>query len=175
MRRVLVIPLLLFVMLLVLLAVGLKRDPRLIPSPLIGKPAPAFALPRLDAGERRFAPAELQGKVWLLNVWASWCGACRDEHADLLSYARGAHVPLIGLDYKDDPRNARAWLGQYGNPYDVVALDADGRVGIDYGVYGVPETFVIDANGRIAHKHTGPLTAQVIADEIEPVLRRLSR
>ena len=173
-KRLLLIPLALFIVLLGFLAVGLKRDPHEIPSPLIGKPAPAFQLPRLEAPDQHFSPADLKGKVWLLNVWASWCVSCREEHPVLLELARSNQVPLIGLDYKDTPKDAMAWLTQFGNPYGIVPVDADGRTGIDYGVYGVPETYVIDKNGVIAHKHIGPVTREVLDQEILPLVRKLS-
>lgn len=171
-KRLLLVPLALFVALTALLAAGLRRDPGEIPSPLIAKPAPAFQLATLDTGTAAslFAPADLRGQVWLLNVWASWCGACREEHPALLDFARQNSVPIVGLDYKDAPADARQWLARLGNPYRVVPVDRDGRVGIDYGVYGVPETFVVDARGVIIHKHIGPLTPEVLAQEIAPLL-----
>ncbi len=175
MKRLLLIPLLLFVVLLGFLAAGLRHDPHEIPSPLIGKAAPAFKLPRLDTPGAVFEPADMKGKVWLLNVWASWCESCRDEHPLLVEYAHGAHVPIVGLDYKDDARDARRWLAEFGDPYDEVAVDADGRVGINYGVYGVPETYVIDKDGVIRHKHIGPVTPDVLNRELLPVIRRLSK
>jgi cytochrome c biogenesis protein CcmG/thiol:disulfide interchange protein DsbE len=174
MKRAVLIPLALFVVLLGFLAVGLKRDPHEIPSPLIGKPAPAFQLARLDAAGQQLSPADMKGKVWLLNVWASWCGSCREEHPVLLDLARSNQVPLIGLDYKDTDADANAWLKQFGNPYGMIAVDADGRTGINYGVYGVPETYVIDKNGVIAHKHIGPVTREVLDQEILPLVRKLS-
>jgi cytochrome c biogenesis protein CcmG/thiol:disulfide interchange protein DsbE len=174
MKRALLIPLALFVVLLGFLAVGLKRDPHEIPSPLIGKPAPAFQLARLDAPGQQLAPADMKGKVWLLNVWASWCGSCREEHPVLLELSRTGAVPLVGLDYKDKDSDAQAWLSQFGNPYGMIAIDADGRTGINYGVYGVPETYVIDRNGVIAHKHIGPITREVLDQEILPLVRKLS-
>ncbi|WP_341677472.1 DsbE family thiol:disulfide interchange protein [Niveibacterium sp. SC-1] len=173
-KKLLLIPLALFVVLLGFLAVGLRRDPHEIPSPLVGKPAPGFSLPRLEAPEQHFAPADLKGKVWLLNVWASWCVSCRDEHPVLVEFAGRNLVPVVGLDYKDNPTDAQAWLARFGNPYGMVAVDAEGRIGIDYGVYGVPETYVIDKQGVIAHKHIGPLTAEVIEQEILPLIRKLS-
>jgi cytochrome c biogenesis protein CcmG/thiol:disulfide interchange protein DsbE len=176
-KRWLLVPLALFVALAGLLAVGLRRDPGEIPSPLIDKPAPAFQLRTLDpgTGPGQFAPSDLRGKVWLLNVWASWCTACREEHPALLDFARRNSVPIVGLDYKDSAGDASKWLARLGNPYRVVPVDRDGRVGIDYGVYGVPETFVVDQRGVIVHKHIGPLTPEVLAQEIDPLLRRLSQ
>jgi len=171
-------PLIGFFLLVVLLAVGLHLNPRDVPSPLTDKPAPMFSLPRLDAPDRQFSPKEMLGQVWLLNVWASWCVTCRQEHPLLVELARRQNVPLVGLNYKevrgdgsveldklaaDGERKlvidrASAWLSRHGNPYALSVLDIDGRVGIDYGVYGVPETYVIDRKGIIRMKHTGPIT-----------------
>jgi cytochrome c biogenesis protein CcmG, thiol:disulfide interchange protein DsbE len=167
------IPLAAFLALAIVLAVGLKRDPREVPSPLIDKPAPKFALARLDDAAKTVRLQDLKGKVFILNVWASWCVACREEHPVLVEFAKKRAVPLYGLDYKDTRADAGAWLSRFGNPYDVSLFDADGRVGIDFGVYGVPETFVIDGNGVIRMKHIGPLTPEVLADEIEPLLKKL--
>ena len=167
------IPLAAFFALTVVLAVGLKRDPREVPSPLIDKPAPKFALSRLDNASRVVRLEDLRGKTFILNVWASWCVACREEHPVLVEFAKKRAVPLYGLDYKDTRADAGAWLSRFGNPYDVSLFDADGRVGIDFGVYGVPETFVIDGNGVIRMKHIGPITPEVLADEIEPLLKKL--
>lgn len=174
MKRIVLVPLALFIVLLGFLVAGLKHDPHEIPSPLIGKPAPAFQLPRLDAPGQQFSPAALKGQVWLLNVWASWCASCREEHPVLLNFAHSNHVPLVGLDYKDTLAEANAWLTRFGNPYGIVAIDADGRIGIDYGVYGVPETYVIDKAGIIAHKHIGPITPEVLDQEILPLIKKLS-
>ena len=173
------IPLALFLGLAVFLAVGLTRDPRELPSPLIGRAAPAFQLPRLatdtPADASRFGPADMRGKVWLLNVWASWCVSCRQEHPVLLDIARRGDVPLIGLDYKDTDPDARAWLAEHGNPYLLSAVDADGRVGIDYGVYGVPETYLIDKAGTIRFKQIGPLTPEVLEGKILPLVKELGK
>jgi cytochrome c biogenesis protein CcmG/thiol:disulfide interchange protein DsbE len=172
------VPLVLFLGLVVFLGVGLSRDPHQLPSPLVGRAAPAFALPRLAAEGSppgRFAPADMQGKVWLLNVWASWCVSCRQEHPLLLDIARSGAVPLVGLDYKDAPGDARAWLAQHGDPYLLSAVDVDGRVGIDYGVYGVPETYVIDKTGTIRYKQIGPISAEILEQTILPLLRELRR
>lgn len=166
------IPLGVFLVMVIFLGVGLSLDPREIPSPLIGKPAPAFDLPTLEAPDRRFGPHVLKGRPYLLNVWASWCEACRAEHPVLIDLARKGEVNLIGLNYKDSPEKARAWLEAHGgNPYQTVAVDANGKVGIDWGVYGVPETFVVDANGIILYKHTGPLNRKVLAEKILPLIR----
>ncbi|MEO8298820.1 MAG: DsbE family thiol:disulfide interchange protein [Burkholderiales bacterium] len=167
------IPLGLFVVLLGFLAVGLKRDPHEVPSPLIGKPAPAFAVSRLDDAAQTLRRDELLGKVWILNVWASWCGACREEHALLVDYARRKRAPIYGLNYKDTRVEGLAWLAQQGNPYEASLFDADGRIGLDFGVYGVPETFVIDQAGVVRFKHIGPLTPQVIRERLEPLLEKL--
>ncbi len=167
------IPLAAFLALATILAVGLKRDPREVPSPLIGKPAPGFALPRLDDPSKTIRLEDLRGKVWILNVWASWCVACRVEHPLLMEFAKKGLAPLYGLDYKDERADATAWLARFGNPYDASLVDADGRVGIDFGVYGVPETFVIDRDGIIRLKHIGPLTPDVLATKIEPLLKKL--
>jgi cytochrome c biogenesis protein CcmG/thiol:disulfide interchange protein DsbE len=156
------------------LGAGLRLNPGEVPSPHIGKPAPPFRLARLQAPAEQFTPAELQGRVWLLNVWASWCAPCRDEHPLLLQLAREIPWPIVGLNTRDDPRSAQEWLRRLGDPYLATASDTDGRVGIDYGVYGVPETFVIDQAGVVRHKHVGPLTSQNWGDELLPVLRRLS-
>ncbi|MEY4683705.1 MAG: hypothetical protein RLZ25_164 [Pseudomonadota bacterium] len=166
------IPLGVFLVMVIFLGVGLSLDPREIPSPLIGKPAPAFDLPTLEAPDRRFGPHLLKGRPYLLNVWASWCEACRAEHPVLINLAREGEVHLIGLNYKDSPEKARAWLEAHGgNPYETVAVDADGKVGIDWGVYGVPETFLIDANGVILYKHTGPLNPRVLEEKLLPLIR----
>ncbi|RME33099.1 MAG: DsbE family thiol:disulfide interchange protein [Gammaproteobacteria bacterium] len=164
-------PLVLFLLLAVLLAYGLRLDPRRVPSPLIGKPAPAFSLPTLKEPDRHFSPDQMKGRFWLLNVWASWCVACRDEHPYLIRLAREAGVPIIGLDYKDSIPGAHQWLKKLGNPYYQVAVDADGRVGIDWGVYGVPETFLIDPEGVIRYKQIGPLTPEDWEREFLPLIR----
>ena len=172
------IPLVAFAALAVFLGIGLRHDPHELPSPLIGRSAPAFTLPRLAAtagAPANFSPADLRGHVWLLNVWASWCVSCRQEHPVLMDLARSSVVPLIGLDYKDAPEDARRWLAQHGDPYRLSALDADGRVGIDYGVYGVPETFIIDKNGRIRHKQIGPITPEALQQVILPLIAELKR
>lgn len=167
------LPLVAFLVLAGFLAVGLNRDPREVPSPLIDKPAPAFALTLLQDPQQKISREDMLGKVWLLNVWASWCPACLDEHPVLVRYARSAKVPLIGLNYKDTREKGMAWLARNGNPYQASLFDPDGRVGLDFGVYGAPETFVIDQKGVIRYKHIGPLTPDVIAERIEPVLAKL--
>lgn len=176
MRRFL-IPLGLFVVLVGFLAWGLKPgyDPHEVPSPLVNKAAPAFELAQLADPQLKFAPAEMRGKVWLLNVWASWCVSCRDEAAVLMRFARGGAAPLYGLNYKDKREEAMGWLAQFGNPYVLNAFDGDGRVGIDYGVYGVPETYVIDKAGIIRYKQIGPVTDAVLNAKILPLLKELNQ
>jgi cytochrome c biogenesis protein CcmG/thiol:disulfide interchange protein DsbE len=166
------LPLLGFAMVAGLLYFGLDKDPRKLASPLIDRPAPVFEVPQLGAAGERFSPQKMRGQVWLLNVWASWCVTCRDEHPVLLKLARAGSVPIIGLNHKDQDDAARRWLERFGDPYRLSAVDADGRVSIDYGVYGVPETFVIDRNGFIRHKFIGALTEQALQDEILPAVRR---
>lgn len=173
MRLKYLLPLAAFLVLVVFLAVGLNRDPREVPSPLIDKPAPAFALTLLQDPQQTVRREDLLGKVWLLNVWASWCPACLDEHPVLVQYSRTAKVPIYGLNYKDTREKGLAWLQRNGNPYKASLFDSDGRVGLDFGVYGAPETFVIDQKGVIRYKHIGPLTPAIIAERIEPVLARL--
>jgi cytochrome c biogenesis protein CcmG/thiol:disulfide interchange protein DsbE len=169
------IPLGIFIVLVVFLWVGLSRDPREVPSPLIGKPAPAFRLSKLHAPNETLGAADLKGTVWLLNVWASWCVSCRVEHPLLVQLAQQNIVPVYGLDYKDKPDDGRAWLTQNGNPYAASIVDLDGRVGIDYGVYGVPETFVIDKTGIVRYKQIGPITPEALQDKILPLVRELQR
>ncbi|MCI3951632.1 MAG: thiol:disulfide interchange protein [Burkholderiales bacterium] len=169
------LPLGVFLLLVVLLAVGLNLNPREVPSPLIDKPAPAFELPQLHAPDRTFAPQSMKGQVWILNVWASWCAACRDEHPVFVDLARRRLVPLIGLNYKDQRADALAWLKRFGDPYGLSAADLDGRVGIDYGVYGVPETYVIDKQGVIRYKRIGPVTPQILETKILPLISELNR
>jgi cytochrome c biogenesis protein CcmG, thiol:disulfide interchange protein DsbE len=173
MRLTHVIPLGVFVVLVVLLGVGLKLDPREVPSPFIDKPTPAFSLPKLSAPDKTFSSEDFKGQVSLLNVWASWCVSCRQEHTVLLELAGMGIIPIYGLNYKDKREDALGWLEKLGNPYRESALDADGRVGINWGVYGVPETFVIDKKGIIRHKHTGPLTREILLQELMPLLQQL--
>lgn len=173
MRLRFLLPLGLFVVVLVFLGVGLGLKPSEVPSPLIGKPAPAFELARLDAADQRVRRDDLLGKVWLLNVWASWCAPCREEHPLVLDLARRQVAPIIGLNYKDTRPAATQWLAKLGNPYQATLVDADGKVGIDYGVYGVPETFVVDRQGVIRYKHVGPLTPDAVRNRIEPLVKEL--
>ena len=168
------LPLGLFLVLAFFLALGLKLDPREVPSPLVGKPAPGFQAQALGRPEITIKRDDLLGKVWLLNVWASWCGACRDEHPVLVEFARRKLVPIYGLNYKDKREDGLGWLTQFGNPYTESVFDPEGRIGIDYGVYGVPETFVIDRAGVIRYKHIGPVTPEVLRDKLEPLLRKLN-
>ena len=168
-----VIPLGLFLVLVFFLWRGLSLDPREVPSPLIDKPAPAFTLPQLHAVEKTFSPAEMKGQVWLLNVWGSWCSGCRQEHPVLLDVQRSKLVPIYGFNWKDAPDAAKGFLEKLGDPYVLSAADREGRVAIDYGVYGAPETFLIDKQGVIRFKHIGPLTPEVVRDKITPLVQRL--
>jgi cytochrome c biogenesis protein CcmG/thiol:disulfide interchange protein DsbE len=167
------IPLALFVAVVAFLGVGLGLNPREVPSPLIGKPAPAFKLSRLDDATQTVSHEDLRGQVWMLNVWASWCAPCREEHPLVIDIARRQLVPVYGLNYKDQQAAAKGWLANLGNPYRATLVVADGRVGIDFGVYGVPETFIIDREGIVRMKHIGPLTPQVVREKIEPLLKEL--
>ncbi|HEY8188972.1 MAG TPA: DsbE family thiol:disulfide interchange protein [Pyrinomonadaceae bacterium] len=170
-----VIPLVLFVVLVVFLAIGLGRDPHEVPSPLINKPAPAFRLAQLKDPSKTFSAEEMKGKVWVLNVWASWCFSCRDEHPFLLEYARSGALPIYGLNSKDRREDALAWLGELGDPYVLSVSDLDGRVGIDYGVYGAPETYLIDRSGVIRFKQIGPVTPDIWSTKILPLAKELNK
>ena len=167
------IPLLLFLGLGVLLFSGLGKDTRYVPSPLIDKPAAAFVLPELRDNTRSIDAKQFTGTPYLLNVWGSWCVACQQEHPVLMAYAKTKKIPLVGLNWKDDNDTALRWLAALGDPYDAIPVDAEGRVAIDYGVYGAPETFLIDAQGVIRFKQVGPLTPEIIAKEIEPRLAEM--
>lgn len=167
------LPLGVFIVIAGFLFYGLNLNPRELPSPLIGKPAPAFHLAELQAPEKAFTPADMAGKVWLMNVWASWCVSCRAEHPVLVALSRRNLVPVVGLNYKDQPADAKAWLDELGNPYVLSVSDIDGRAGIDFGVYGVPETFVIDARGVVRYKHIGPVTEDALRDKILPLVEQL--
>jgi len=169
------IPLAVFVLLVGFLAVGLKLDPREVPSPLVGKAAPAFELPVLSQPDKRFVPADMRGKVWLLNVWASWCVSCRDEHPVLVELSKKGVLPILGLNYKDKGDEAQRWLKQFGDPYQLSVVDADGRIGIDYGVYGVPETYLIDTQGVIRYKQIGPLTQAILEKKVLPLAMALRK
>lgn len=172
-RLALFAPLLLFAALGVLLYSGIGKDPTIVPSPLIDKPAPAFALPDLKQPEASVSTASLEGEAYLLNVWASWCFACRIEHPVVTDLATNGPVPVYGLNWKDERSDALRWLAQFGDPYVASAHDLSGRVGIDFGVYGAPETFLVDAEGRIRLKHIGPLTPDVVEQEILPAIARI--
>jgi cytochrome c biogenesis protein CcmG/thiol:disulfide interchange protein DsbE len=161
-----------FIGLIALLAVGLRLNPREVPSPLVGKPAPAFELPRLAAPDKTFTQKDMLGSVWVMNVWASWCPPCLVEHPVVTELAKT--IPVIGLNYKDAREDALPWLKRNGNPYRLSVYDAAGRIAIDYGVYGVPETYVIDRKGVIRYKHIGPLTPQVSREKLQPLLQELS-
>ena len=195
MKAKFLVPLLLFFGLAGFLAFGLTLNPREVPSPLIDKPAPDFSLARLDQPEQTFSLKEMQGEVWLLNVWASWCVACREEHPVLVRMAQQKLVPVVGLNYKEVRgdgainargmaleaetsmaiERARTWLKDHGNPYVLSVLDIDGRIGIDFGVYGGPETFLIDRQGRIRYKHIGPITPDALQNVLMPKVEELRR
>ena len=170
-----VVPLIVFSILAAFLAIGLRLNPREVPSTLIGKPAPAFKLPVLHSPEKQFARDEMAGRVWLLNVWASWCVSCREEHPLLMQIAKSGTVPIYGLNYKDQPGDAIAWLKRFGDPYALSVADNEGRVGIDYGVYGVPETYVIDKLGLIRYKHIGPVSPDAWRSKILPLVQDLQK
>ncbi|TAK83794.1 MAG: DsbE family thiol:disulfide interchange protein [Betaproteobacteria bacterium] len=163
-----------FVALVVLLAVGLRLDPREVPSPLIDKPAPQFELPLLNAPDKTFSQKQMLGSVWVLNVWASWCPPCLEELPVVTELARSGIAPVIGLNYKDAREDALPWLKRNGDPYKLSVYDAEGRIGIDYGVYGVPETYVIDRAGLIRYKHIGPLTPEVVQKKLQPLVKELA-
>ena len=188
-------PLIGFIVLVVLLAVGLRLDPHDVPSPLVGKPAPLFSLEEIGRPQQNFSPQQMRGKVWLLNVWSTWCVSCRQEHPVLVEMAKNSALTLVGLNYKEVRgdaafdmdkiapeaerslalKRAQAWLKTHGDPYTLSTLDLDGRVGIDYGVYGVPETYVIDKAGLIRMKQTGPITPDVFSGKILPLVAELSK
>lgn len=163
-----------FIALVALLADGLTLDPHVVPSPLINKPAPHFELPQLRDANKIFSERDMVGKVWLLNVWASWCVSCREEHPVLLEFAKSDVVPVYGLDYKDTREDGVALLERFGDPYRISAFDSEGKVGIDYGVYGVPETYVIDKRGVIRYKQIGPITPDILKHKIIPLVTRLN-
>ncbi|MBX3532387.1 MAG: DsbE family thiol:disulfide interchange protein [Rhizobiaceae bacterium] len=169
-----IVPLGVFVVLCVFLGIGLTRDPRIVPSPFIGKPAPGFTLTALHDPQVSFSPEQMKGKVWLLNVWASWCPACKIEHPVLNDMSRRGIVPIVGLNYKDQRADAKRWLQQNGDPYQLSVWDIDGKVGIDYGVYGAPETFVIDKQGVIRYKQIGPVTPEVLEKTLLPLIAKLN-
>ncbi|HEV8109953.1 MAG TPA: DsbE family thiol:disulfide interchange protein [Burkholderiales bacterium] len=164
-----------FLVLVGLLAVGLRLDPHEVPSPLIGKPAPAFELPLLQQPDKRFSQKDMLGTVWVMNVWASWCPPCLVEHPVVSELARSGIAPVVGLNYKDAREDALPWLKRNGDPFKVTVFDAAGRIAIDYGVYGVPETYVIDRQGVIRYKHIGPLTPQITQKKLRPLIEELSK
>lgn len=163
-----VVPFAIFTALGAFLFVGLYRDPSYVPSPLIGRPAPEFALPSLQDPSYPVASKELLGKAWVLNVWGTWCGGCREEHGTLVAISQQKVVPIIGLNWKDDNAAAQEWLRQLGNPYSAVATDHEGRTAIDWGVYGAPETFLIGPDGKVLYKHIAPMTFDVWNKEFLP-------
>ena len=167
------LPLAVFLVVVGFLAVGLQLKPREVPSPLVGKPAPAFSLPRLDAPGTMVSVQDMRGKVWVLNVWASWCGPCQVEHPHITELAKTSGLPVLGLNYKDKAEEANGWLQRLGNPYAATLVDAKGLAGIEWGVYGVPETFVIDKGGVIRHKHIGPVSADDVRQTLLPLLKKL--
>lgn len=169
------IPLIVFVVLAGFLYVGLHRDPHEVPSPFIGKPAPAFNLPVIGQPGKTFSPADNKGKVWLLNVWAPWCVSCRQEHAELMRLAQSGAVPIYGLNWKDKDREAEALLNNIGNPYVMVADDQSGQTGIDWGVTGTPETYVIDKKGIIRMKQIGIIDDAVWQTKFVPLLQELNQ
>ena len=163
-----------FVALVALLAIGLRLNPREVPSPLIGKAAPHFELPLLAEPEKKFSQKDMLGRVWIMNVWASWCPPCLVEHPVVTRIARSGLAPVVGLNYKDQREDALPWLKRNGDPYLLNVYDLNGRIGIDYGVYGVPETYVIDQKGVIRYKHVGPLSAEIVQKKVEPLVRELA-
>jgi cytochrome c biogenesis protein CcmG/thiol:disulfide interchange protein DsbE len=170
-----VIPLVLFVVLVVFLAIGLGRDPHLVPSALIDKPAPDFALPELREPTKIISPSQMRGQVWLLNVWGSWCPACREEHPFLMELAKNKAVPIYGLSWKDKREDALAVLSELGDPYVLNVSDFDGRVAIDYGITGAPETYLIDKDGVIRYKEVGQLNPAIMKEKIMPLVEKLNR
>ena len=175
MRRLL--PLLAFALLALLLAVGVRmnsgRDTSAIPSPLIGKPMPRFTLPVLGDPTRKVSDSDLVGRPTLVNVWGSWCPTCRDEQAQLAALARTRSVRMVGYNYKDEPADGQRWLQQFGNPFDLVIADQDGRGALDWGIYGAPETFLVDARGIVRWKLVGPITDEVLKDQVLPQIAAL--
>jgi cytochrome c biogenesis protein CcmG/thiol:disulfide interchange protein DsbE len=168
-----ILPLAIFLAIAFFLFRGLSLDPRDVPSPLIGKPVPQFAMPILSDGTRTLTAAELRGKVYLLNVWGSWCVSCRVEHPVLVELAKRGAVPIYGLNWKDRQEDAVAWLARFGDPYVASGVDRDGKVAIDFGVYGAPETYLVDRDGIIRFKQTGPLTQKIIEEKIMPLVATL--
>ncbi len=174
-NKKLFIPLGVFIVLVGFLFVGLFLNPREVPSPLIDKPAPMFSLAQLHAPNKMLGTSDMKGQVWLLNVWASWCVSCREEHPLLVELAKAKLLPIVGLNYKDEPAAGMKWLKQNGDPYNLSVVDRDGAVGIDFGVYGVPETFLIDKTGTIRYKQIGPITVEALEKKIMPLVRELQK
>ncbi len=175
MKAKFLVPLAIFLALAGFLGYGLTLNPSVVPSPLVGKPAPAFQLAKLDAPQETFGVDDMRGQVWLLNVWASWCVSCRQEHPYLVEMAGTGGIPVIGLNYKDERQAAIGWLRAQGDPYLATVTDEDGRVGIEYGVYGTPETFLIDKDGVIRYKHIGPINRDTVQKVLMPMIAELSR
>jgi cytochrome c biogenesis protein CcmG/thiol:disulfide interchange protein DsbE len=167
-----IVPVGVFAALVAFLYIGLGRDKETLPSPLIGKPAPIFELPRVDDPSRKVSNRDFAGKPYVLNVWGTWCVGCRQEHDTLLEIARRAEIPLLGLDWNDDLEMAQRWLRELGDPYVASAYDGEGRAAIDWGIYGAPETFLIDAKGIIVQKHIGPMTLEVWQRDFVPLMRQ---
>lgn len=167
------IPLIAFLSLAGLLYFGLGNNPRHIPSPFIGKAAPEFNLPQLHQPDKNVSPADLKGDVWVLNIWASWCRSCVAEHEVVKAFVKASNLKIVGLNYKDKSDDAKAWLGKLGDPYHLIAVDKEGAAGLDWGVYGVPESFVVDKKGIIRHKVTGPMNAKMVKDELMPLIEAL--
>lgn len=162
-------PLVAFIAIAALLGIGLTMNPRDIPSTMLDKPAPNFSLPELSEPSQAFSPQDLNGQRWVLNVWASWCVSCRYEHP-LLNQLASNGATIVGLNYKDQPDKATQWLAERGNPYQHIPMDQQGRIGIEWGVIAVPETFVIDESGQVIYKHTGPITPELLSQELVPLL-----
>jgi len=174
-KLIYLLPLTFFLLLTILLWQGIGHDPRIIPSPLINKPLPHFVLPQLNNTNKKFDSNNIKGKVSLLNIWATWCVSCRVEHAGLMTISQHYHIPIYGFDYKDNREEAQRLLKKVGDPYQAIAFDADGKVAIDLGVYGAPETFIIDANGIVRYKYAGPITYQDWQDVLYPLIKRLQQ
>lgn len=167
------VPLALFAVTAALIGVGLRLDPRELPSPLIGRPAPAFSLPALELSQKQITTGDFAGEVWILNVWASWCISCREEHAAITALAQSGAARVVGLNFRDEPEQAQAWLKRFGNPYALSVQDRDGRLGADYGISVVPETYVIDKQGVVRYKRVGVLTPEIVRDRILPLVKEL--
>jgi cytochrome c biogenesis protein CcmG/thiol:disulfide interchange protein DsbE len=173
-KLVFLLPAGLFAVLLAAFALGLGHDPHLLPSALIDRPAPDFALPGLYDGSGGLTRKQLEGRVTLVNFFASWCAPCREEHAELMALAHQSGITLNGIAFKDKPQDARRFLDRFGDPYARIGVDREGATGIDFGVYGVPETYVVDGGGRIRYRHVGPLTAEAVKNQLFPVIERIT-